>query len=208
MVFWFSRKEELLVMPAIQLEDSDGNAKRHTERHSRPPTKPQMTSLQLVNARDAHLLRDLLSQHGLNCSQNVSCLGSDETMTSRRQGAQKFPRAQGEGSQKPKNIGTNCWFFGPVIPHPESWPYNHFLPRPFFPPLTRYLASKQKLSHDRCLMGKETRFIEPGPVYGLSHRDPTYLPFGTHIQCEPRPHFPLETGGSQRPDHLVAIEQD
>lgn len=46
MVFWFSRKEELLVMPAIQLEDSDGNAKRHREREREiPPTKPQMTSL-------------------------------------------------------------------------------------------------------------------------------------------------------------------
>lgn len=100
--------------------------------------------------RDAHFLRDLLSQHGPNGSQNMSCLGSDEAMTSRRQGAQKFPRAQGQGSQKPKNISTNCWFFGPVTLDPGSWPYNHFLPRPFFLPLTRHLASRQKLNHGRC----------------------------------------------------------
>lgn len=32
MVFWFSRKEELSVMPAIQLEDLGRNAKRQRER--------------------------------------------------------------------------------------------------------------------------------------------------------------------------------
>ena len=129
-------------------------------------------------------------------------------MTSRRQGAQKSPRAQGEGSQKPKNICANCWFFGPATPDPESWPYDRFHPRPFFPPLTRHLAHRQKLNHNRCLMGKETRFTEPGPGDTLSHRDPTHLPFKTHIQCEARPQFPLETGGSQRPDQLVTVEPD
>lgn len=45
-------------------------------------------------------------------SQNRACLVSYEAMTYRRQGAQKLPRAQDEGSQKSKNMCTNCWLFG------------------------------------------------------------------------------------------------
>lgn len=60
---------------------------------------------------------------------------------------------------------------------PRAGPTTTSSPRPFFPPLTTYLACRQKLNNDRYLMGKETMFTEIGPylmpyLIRTQHADP------------------------------------